>query len=56
VFPSWEDEDDSAGRVASAGVGDGDGVLHGAANAFMVVFRVSDVSAVPCVVCVAAPG
>jgi hypothetical protein len=49
VFSSWEDEDGGDGRVSSGGMGAGDGAFHGAAHAFVVVFRVSDVSAVPCV-------
>jgi hypothetical protein len=37
-------------------VGASDCVFHGTSHTFVVVFRVSDVSAVPCVWCVAAAG
>jgi hypothetical protein len=42
--------------VRGCGVGACDCVFHGASHAFVVVFRVSDVSAVPGVWCVAAAG
>jgi hypothetical protein len=53
VFPSGEDK---GGRVGGVGVGTGDGVFHGAAHAFVVVFRVCDVSVVSCVWGVATVG
>jgi hypothetical protein len=56
VFPSWEDEDGGIGGVGSGGVGAGDGVFLVAAHAFLAVFRVSDVSLMPSVWCVAAEG
>jgi hypothetical protein len=37
-------------------VGASDCVFHGASHAFVAVFRVSDVSAVPCVGCNTAAG
>jgi hypothetical protein len=52
VFPSWEDEDGGVGRVGSSGVGASDGVLHGAAHTFVIVFRISDVNAMLSVWCV----
>jgi hypothetical protein len=54
VFPSWEDEDGGVGRVGSSGVDASDGVFHGAAHAFVIVFRVSDVDAVLSVWCITA--
>jgi hypothetical protein len=48
VLPSGEYEDGSARGVTVCGVGASDCVLHGASHAFVIVFRVSDVSAVPC--------
>jgi hypothetical protein len=53
VFPSGEDEDGGAGGVRGCGVGV-DRVVHGASHAFVIVFRVSDARAVPCVWCVTA--
>jgi hypothetical protein len=42
--------------LVGSGVGASDCVFHGASQTFVVVFRVSDVNAVPCVWCVAAAG
>jgi hypothetical protein len=43
-------------RMVALGVCPGDCVFHGSAHAFVVVFRVGDVSTVPCVLYVAAAG
>jgi hypothetical protein len=56
VFPSWEYEDGGAGRVSSGGVCANDGVIHGAAHAFVVVLWVSDVGAVQGMWCALAAG
>jgi hypothetical protein len=55
VFSSGEDGDGGVVRVRGGEVGTGDGVFHGATRAFVVVVRVRDVNAVPCMwgVCVA---
>jgi hypothetical protein len=47
VFPSGEYEDGCAGCVRGCEVYAGDYVFHGAAHAFVVVFWVGDVGAVP---------
>jgi hypothetical protein len=49
VFPSGEYEEGGAWGVRGFGVGAGDCMFHGALHTFVVVFRVSDVSYVPCV-------
>jgi hypothetical protein len=55
VFPTGEDEDGGVGGVRGCGVGDGDGVFHGASShAFVVVFLFGDVSGVVDVWCVTA--
>jgi hypothetical protein len=54
AFPSGEGEDGGAGIVGGSGVGTGDGVFHGATHAFVVIFRVRDVGALPCMWGVAA--
>jgi hypothetical protein len=46
-FPLGEDEDGCAGGVGRRGVGIGDGVFHSPAHAFVAIFLVSDVGAVP---------
>jgi hypothetical protein len=56
VFPTGEYEYGGDGVVRGCVVGANDCVFHGAAHAFGVVFRVSDVSTVPCVGCVTAVG
>jgi hypothetical protein len=48
VFPSGKYEDGCAGCVRGCGVCAGDGMFHGAAHAFVVVFWVGDVGAGPC--------
>ena len=47
VFPSGEYEDGCAGCVRGCEVCAGDCMFHGAAHAFVVVFWVGDVGAVP---------
>ena len=49
VFPSGEYEDGGAGCVGGCGVGAGDCVFHGSSHAFVVVFGVGYVGALPCV-------
>jgi hypothetical protein len=49
VFPAGEDEDGCAGCVRVCEVCAGDCMFHGAAHAFVVVFRVGYVCALPCV-------
>jgi hypothetical protein len=47
--PSGGDEECGAGEMSGSGVGAGDGVFHSPSHAFVVIFRVGDVGAVPCV-------
>jgi hypothetical protein len=54
VFPSREDEVCRVGGVVRGDVDACDGVFHGAAHSFMIVSRICDVGAVPCVWGVAA--
>jgi hypothetical protein len=56
VFPSGEYEDGGPRCVGGCGVGASDCVSHGFAHAFMIVFRVGDVGAVPSVWGAAAAG
>jgi hypothetical protein len=56
VVPSGEYPDVGGGGDNGCGVRAGAGMFRGASHAFMVVFPVSNVSAVPCVECVTAAG
>jgi hypothetical protein len=56
VFPSAEDVGGGAGGLRGCGVGASDCVFHAASHVFVVIFRVSDVSAVPGVWCVTTVG
>ena len=56
VFPSGEYEDGCAGCVGGCEVRAGDCMFHGSAHAFVVVFGVGDVGALPCVWGIAAAG
>ena len=49
VFQSGEYADGCAGCVSGCEVCDGDCVFHGAAHAYVVVFGVGEVCALPCV-------
>jgi hypothetical protein len=49
VFPTGEDEECGVKGVGGGIVDICDGVFHGTANAFVVVFKISDVGAVPSV-------
>jgi hypothetical protein len=56
VLTSGEDEDGGAGGLTCCGVGASDCAFHSASHALVVVFRISDIGAVPCVWCVTAIG
>ena len=56
VFPSGEDEDGCAGYVRGCEVCAGDCVFHGSSHAFVVVFGVGYVGALPCVRGIATAG